>query len=91
MTVTQQSRNKTIDRLSELGSDEPIHYEVFARLDSSMPLTHIGAVEAPNLDLAKARAWFVYTEQKWQEFCIVPTSAVVSLTETGNRKKIKEV
>lgn len=82
---------KAIDRVAELGSEEPIYYEVFARQDSRMPLTHIGSVEAPNLDLAKARAWFVYTEQKWQEFCIVPTSAVVSLTETGDRKKIKEV
>jgi 1,2-phenylacetyl-CoA epoxidase PaaB subunit len=91
MTVTAQTRRKTIDRLAELGSDEPIHYECFARRDSSMPLTHIGSVEAPNLDLAKARAWFVYTEHKWQEFCIVPTSAVVSLTETGDRKRIKEV
>lgn len=82
---------KTIDRLAELGAEEPTYYEVFARLDSSKPLTHIGAVDAPNLDLAKARAWFVYTEHKWQELCIVPTSAVISLTETGDRKKIKEV
>ena len=86
-----QAPLKTINRMAELGAEEPIYYECFARLDSSMPLTHIGSVEAPNLELAKARAWFVYTEQKWQEFCIVPTSEVVSLTETGNRKKIKEV
>lgn len=86
-----EARSKTIDRIVELGSQEPIHYEVFARLDSRTPLTHIGAVEAPNPELAKARAWFIYTEQKWLEFCIVPTDAVISLTETGKRKKIKEV
>jgi len=86
-----KASGKSIDRLAELGSDEPIYYEVFARRDSRTPLTHIGSVEAPNLELAKARAWFVYTERKWLEFCIVPTSAVISLTETGERKKIKEV
>jgi len=89
--MTQKVRAKSIDRAAELGSEEPIYYEVFARPDSRTPLAHIGSVEAPNLELAKARAWFVYTERKWQEFCIVPTSEVISLTETGERKKIKEV
>lgn len=89
--TTAATCTKTIDRMVELGSHEPIYYEVFARVDSRTPLTHIGSVEAPNLDLAKARAWFVYTEQKWQEFCIVPTTAIISLTEAEGRKKIKEV
>lgn len=89
--MTPKARTKSIDRAAELGSEEPIYYEVFARRDSRTPLAHIGAVEAPNLELAKARAWFVYTERKWREFCIVPTSAVISLTETGDGKKIKEV
>ena len=89
--MTQAVRSKLIDRQVELGAEEPIYYEVFARLDSRTPLTHIGSIEAPNLDLAKARAWFVYTEQKWRELCIVPTAEVTSLTETDGRKKIKEV
>lgn len=89
--MTQKFPVKSIDRLAELGAQAPIYYECFARTDSSMPLTHVGSVDAPNLELARARAWYVYSEQKWQEFCIVPTSAVVSLSETGNRKKIKEV
>jgi 1,2-phenylacetyl-CoA epoxidase PaaB subunit len=89
--MTPQARPKSIDRVAELGSEEPIYYEVFARRNSRTPLAHIGSVEAPNAELAKARAWFVYTEHIWQELCIVPTSAVISLTETGGRKKIKEV
>lgn len=90
--MTPQARtNKLIDRLAEIGPDGPTFYEVFARQNSSEPLTHLGAVEAPNLELAKARAWFLYTEHTWREFCIVPTSAVISLTESGEHKKIKEV
>lgn len=89
--MTAAVHGKSIDRSAELGAQDPIYYEVFARLDSRDPLTHIGSIEAPNLDLAKARAWFVYTEQRWQELCIVPTAAVTSLTEIGGRKKIKEV
>lgn len=85
------ARRKSIDRAAELGAEDPVYYEVFARSDSRTPLTHIGSVEAPNLELAMARAWFVYTEQRWQEICIVPTAAVTSLSEIGGRKKIGEV
>lgn len=89
--MTLDTREKRIDREIELGNADPIYYEVFARTDSRSPLAHIGSVEAPNLDLATARAWYVYTENSWQEFCIVPTSSITSLTETGGRTKIKEV
>lgn len=89
--MTTKTLDKVIDRASELGAAEPIYYEVFARTDSRSALEHIGAVDAPNLELAKARAWFVYSERKWQEFCIVPTEAITSLTNINGRSRIKEV
>jgi hypothetical protein len=52
---------------------------------------HIGAVEAPNVELAKARAWYVYDHCPWKEMCLVPTSAVIPVTGDGQRLKIKVV
>jgi 1,2-phenylacetyl-CoA epoxidase PaaB subunit len=89
--MTLNIQEKSIDRASELGDEEPIYYEVFARENSGTPLTHIGSIEAPNLELAKARAWFVYTERTWLELCIAPTSSITSLTDTSGRKNIREV
>lgn len=89
--MTAHIQVKTIDRAAEVGGEEPIYYEVFARLDSSQPLTHVGSVESPNAELAKARAWYVYDEHAWQEMCIVPTSEVISLTEGEGRSKVKVV
>jgi 1,2-phenylacetyl-CoA epoxidase PaaB subunit len=82
---------KVIDRRLELGGDKPEFYEVFARRNSAEPLTHIGSVEAPNEELAEARAWFVYDHDTWREMCIVPLSAIVSITERGSKSKVKVV
>lgn len=89
--MTMPTNTKTIDRQAEVGGEYPIYYEVFARLDSTQPLSHIGSVEGPNVELAKARAWYVYSEHTWQEMCIVQTSDVISLTEGEGRSKIKVV
>lgn len=82
---------KVIDRQLELGGDKPEFYEVFARRDSAEPLSHIGSVEAPNAELAEARAWFVYDQHIWREMCIVPLSAFVTITERGSKSKVKVV
>ncbi|MBS4001780.1 MAG: phenylacetic acid degradation b [Afipia sp.] len=82
---------KVIDRSVELGGDKPEFYEVFARQNSAEPLTHIGSVEAPNVELAEARAWFVYDQHTWREMCIVPLSAIISITERGTKSKVKVV
>jgi 1,2-phenylacetyl-CoA epoxidase PaaB subunit len=84
-------QRKTIARHTELGGDGITWYEVFARRDSTEPLMHIGAVEAPNVELAKARAWYVYDHCPWKEMCLVPTSAVIPVTGDGQRLKIKVV
>ena len=60
------------------------YYEVFARKDSSDPLTHVGSVEAPNDDLARIRAWYVYDQHPWLEMCVVPTDAVVPVREIAD-------
>lgn len=71
---------------------KPQYYEVFARKDSSDPLTHIGSVEAPNDDLAEVRAWYVYDQHRWREMCVVPTHAVVTVRpRLGDVIRIKAV
>jgi 1,2-phenylacetyl-CoA epoxidase PaaB subunit len=82
---------KVIDRRIELGGDKPSFYEVFARRNSAEPLTHIGSVEAPNAELAEARAWFVYDHESWKEMCLVPISAIIPITERGRVMKLKVV
>ncbi|MBR0954917.1 phenylacetic acid degradation b [Bradyrhizobium canariense] len=82
---------KVIDRQVELGGDKLDLYEVFARRNSEEPLTHIGSIDAPNAELAEARAWFVYDHDTWKEMCIVPLSAIVTITERGSNAKVKVV
>ncbi|WP_051334796.1 phenylacetic acid degradation b [Bradyrhizobium sp. Ai1a-2] len=82
---------KVIDRRLELGGDKPEFYEIFARRSSAEALTHIGSIEAPNAELAEARAWFVYDHEPWKEMCIVPTSAIIPITERGSDVKVKVV
>ncbi|WP_426440609.1 hypothetical protein [Bradyrhizobium genosp. P] len=84
-------QHKTIKRQIELGGDELSFYEVFTRRTSKEPLTHIGSIEAPNEELAEARAWFVYDQEPWLEMCIVRTSAIIPITERGRTVKIKVV
>ena len=83
------SIRKTIDQKRERGGETPKYYEVFARRDSGSDLSHVGSVEAPNDDLAKVRAWYIYDQHKWREMCIVPLDAIVTVTEEGKSAKIK--
>jgi 1,2-phenylacetyl-CoA epoxidase PaaB subunit len=82
---------KNINREAETGGKSTKFYEVFARRDSGDVLAHVGSIEAPNDDLAQVRAWFVYDQHKWKEMCVVPTDAIVTVTEHDKRIKIKEV
>jgi 1,2-phenylacetyl-CoA epoxidase PaaB subunit len=84
-------KRKKINREVEIGGKTTKFYEVFARKDSQDVLTHVGSIEAPNDDLAQVRAWYVYDQHKWKEMCLVPTDAVVTVTEHDKRVKIKEV
>ncbi|MEJ2119629.1 MAG: phenylacetic acid degradation b [Alphaproteobacteria bacterium] len=84
-------KRKQINRTVEIGGNRTKFYEVFARKDSHDVLAHVGSIEAPNDDLAQVRAWYVYDQHKWKEMCLVPTDAIVSVTEHDKRVKIKEV
>jgi len=82
-------RRKKVDPKRERGGTPPKYYEVFARKTSADPLTHVGSVEAPNDDLAQARAWYIYDQHAWTEMCVVPLDAVITVTEHGKDTKIK--
>jgi 1,2-phenylacetyl-CoA epoxidase PaaB subunit len=58
-------------------------YEVFARKSHDQELKHVGSVNATDDDLAKAYAWTVYDEETWVEMCVVPRTAVISVTGHG--------
>lgn len=85
------SNPKIIDRDRERGGTVPKYYEVFARETSATPMTHVGSVEAPNDDLAQARAWYIYDQHEWIEMCLVPLDSMISATEIGRPTKVKAV
>ncbi len=82
---------KSISRDAEIGGKRTKFYEVFARKDSDDVLSHVGSIEAPNDDLAQVRAWYVYDQHPWKEMCVVPTDAIVTVTEHDKSVKIKVV
>jgi len=83
-------RRKEFDRGLEVGKGErTVFYEVFARRDSSEALWHVGSIQAPNDDLAQVRAWYIYDQHEWKEMNVVPTSAIVPITEANKSIKIK--
>ena len=80
---------KKIDQKRERGGKEPKYYEVFARKNSDSDLSHVGSVEAPNDELAQARAWYIYDQHNWREMCVVPLDSIITVTEEGKSAKIK--
>ena len=87
--VKKSAPKKKFDRKRERGGLTPRYYEVFARKNSDDYLTHVGSVEAPNDDLAQVRAWYIYDQHAWIEMCVVPTDAVITVTENDKKTKIK--
>lgn len=47
-------------------------YEVFARKKRADRFEHVGAVAAPNEQLARVYAWQTYDEAKWFEMTVAP-------------------
>jgi 1,2-phenylacetyl-CoA epoxidase PaaB subunit len=47
-------------------------WEVFARQDQSIPIRHIGRVDAANVDDAVVFAYTLYEEWRWADMFIVP-------------------
>ena len=85
----RQPPSKRFDAVRERGGTVPTYYEVFARVDSNDPLTHVGSVEAPNDELAQVRAWYVYDQHSWKEMCVVPTAAIIPLRQGRHSTRIK--
>jgi 1,2-phenylacetyl-CoA epoxidase PaaB subunit len=72
--------------------EEGENYEVFARLRVTDPIMHVGTVKAPNLELAKSRAHFLFRPHRmWLEMCIVPESAIVTIGEKPRARKMEAV
>jgi 1,2-phenylacetyl-CoA epoxidase PaaB subunit len=59
-------------------------YEVFARKDRGDALRHIGAINAPDDDLARVYAYNTYDEEKWFDMWIVPRDRLI---EVYNRER----
>lgn len=89
--MTSDRAKKKIDPKLEIGNTGPTYYEVFARANSREALAHIGSVDAPNLSLAKARAWFVFDHQVWQEMVLVPAASIEPLINADHHSRIKGV
>ena len=54
-------------------------YEVFARKSRGEPLKHIGALSAPDDELAKVYAYNTYDEEKWFDMWVVPRDRLVEV------------
>jgi 1,2-phenylacetyl-CoA epoxidase PaaB subunit len=54
-------------------------WEVFARQDETLPIRHIGTVDATNVDDATVFAYTLYEEWKWVDLFIVKRSDTTQL------------
>lgn len=63
-------------------------FEVFGRDQLERPLSHIGSIQAPNQDLAVARARFMYSERQWVELCVAPSDSFVACLSPVRRGSI---
>jgi 1,2-phenylacetyl-CoA epoxidase PaaB subunit len=52
-------------------------YEVFAQIEAGGPISHIGNLNAPGIDLAKVYARRIYDEERWSEMWVVPREEIV--------------
>lgn len=54
-------------------------YEVFARKSRGDALRHIGAINAPDDELARVYAFQTYDEEKWFDMYVVPRDRLVEV------------
>lgn len=54
-------------------------YEVFARKSRGDALKHIGALNAPDDELAKVYAFQTYDEEKWFDMYVVPRDRFIEV------------
>ena len=53
-------------------------FEVFCRIAPGDPMSHIGTLNAPDIELARVYAWKIYDEEDWADMWVVPRAAIVS-------------
>ena len=51
-------------------------FEVFAQIEPGGPISHIGNLNAPGIDLAKVYARRIYDEERWSEMWVVPRTEI---------------
>ena len=51
-------------------------YEVFAQIEPGGPISHIGNLNAPGMELAKVYARRIYDEERWSEMWVVPREEI---------------
>lgn len=61
-------------------------YEVFARKSRGDALKHIGALNAPDDELARVYAFQTYDEEKWFDMYVVPRDRFVEVM--SNRETV---
>ena len=54
-------------------------YEVFARKNRGAPLRHIGALNAPDDDLARVYAYQTYDEERWFDLWVAPRDRLLEV------------
>jgi 1,2-phenylacetyl-CoA epoxidase PaaB subunit len=54
-------------------------WDVFAREDRSVPMRHVGSVEAVDAGDAEVFATTLYDEFRWVEMFIVPRRAIIEV------------
>jgi len=64
-------------------------FEVFARQKTTDFLSHLGSVEAENVELAEARAVRMYDEHAWLEMCIFPRESCARVVPSHGRDRSK--
>jgi 1,2-phenylacetyl-CoA epoxidase PaaB subunit len=51
-------------------------YEVFAQIEPGGPISHVGNLNAPGMELAKVYARRIYDEERWSEMWVVPRASI---------------
>lgn len=52
-------------------------FEVFAQIEPGGPISHIGNLNAPGMELAKVYARRIYDEERWSEMWVVARDQIV--------------
>jgi 1,2-phenylacetyl-CoA epoxidase PaaB subunit len=60
---------------------EPEVWEVFARQEATIPIRHIGRVDATTRDDAVVYAKTLYEEWKWTDMFIVPRGKITTVVK----------